>query len=79
MLLVFGSKETDLAATIAKEMQQHDANYAGTHYALALVAEHQGDIPAATREFAAVEQAWSKADSDLPELKIAHLRYRAEK
>jgi tetratricopeptide (TPR) repeat protein len=69
----------DIAATIAKEMQQHDANYAGTHYALALVAEHQGDASAAAHEFAAVEQAWNKADPDLPELKIAHQRYRAQK
>ena len=69
----------ELAATIAKEMQQHDANYAGTHYALALVADHQGDASAASREFAAVEQAWSKADANLPELKIAHQRYRAQK
>jgi len=69
----------DLAATIAKEMQQHDANYAGAHYALALVAEHQGDTSAAAHEFAAVEQAWNKADPDLPELKIAHERYRAQK
>src|SRR5919201_3452700 len=45
----------DLAATIAKEMQQHDANYAGTHYALALVADHQGDASATAKEFGAVE------------------------
>jgi hypothetical protein len=69
----------DLAMSIAKEMQQHDSNYAGTHYALALVADHQGDASAAGQEFAAVEQAWSKADPDLPELKLAHQRYRAQK
>jgi tetratricopeptide (TPR) repeat protein len=69
----------DLAANIAKQMQEHDANYAGTHYALALVTEHQGDASAAAHEFAAVEQAWSKADPDLPELKIARERYRAQK
>jgi Tfp pilus assembly protein PilF len=72
------TRNWDLAASIAKEMQQHDAKYAGTHYALALVADHQGDASAAAQEFAAVEQAWSKADPDLPELKLAHQRYRAQ-
>lgn len=69
----------DLATAIAKEMEQHDVNYAGTHYALALVADHQGDASTSAKEFAAVEQAWAKADPDLPELKTARQRYRAQK
>lgn len=69
----------DLAAAIAKEMEQHDVNYAGTHYALALVADHQGDALTAAKEFAGVEQAWAKADPDLPELRTARQRYHAQK
>ena len=33
----------DLAAWAARQMLEHDPNYAGTHDALALVAEHNGD------------------------------------
>jgi tetratricopeptide (TPR) repeat protein len=33
----------DFAAWAARQMLEHDPNYAGSHLALALVAEHQGD------------------------------------
>jgi Tfp pilus assembly protein PilF len=42
--------------------------YAGSHYALALVAKHNGDADGAHSEFAAAEKFWSKADPKLPEL-----------
>jgi hypothetical protein len=49
-------------------MLQHDPSYAGTHYALALVADHQGDRPTARAEFMLAEKYWKAADPDLPEL-----------
>jgi Tfp pilus assembly protein PilF len=56
-------------------MLEHDANYAGTHLALALVAQHDGNMPTARREAEAALKAWTLADKDLPELKtIAELR-----
>lgn len=58
----------ELAEYTAKQMLEHDASYAGTHYALALVVEHKGEVAAARNEFAVAVKLWSKADSDLPEL-----------
>ena len=58
----------DLAAWAARQMLEHDPNYAGTHYALALVAEHNGDARAAAAERALVAKYWSRADAGLPEL-----------
>jgi len=51
-------------------MFEHDPSYAGTHYALALVAEHNRDSVTALREFALAEKYWQKADNDLPELAV---------
>jgi tetratricopeptide (TPR) repeat protein len=60
-----------LAARMAQMMLEHDPNYAGTHYALALVAQHDGNTATAGREFDLAVKAWATADSDLPELAIA--------
>ena len=59
----------DLAGWAARQMAEHDPNYAGAHYALALAAQHAGDLRTAGREAAAAAKFWSAADSDLPELK----------
>ncbi len=59
----------ELAAWTADEMRDHDPHYAGTHYALMLVAEHNGDAQAARAERAQFEKYWKDADRDLPELK----------
>jgi tetratricopeptide (TPR) repeat protein len=59
----------ELARSTARQMIAHDPNYAGSHYALALVAEHDGDAAAARSERALVEKFWKNADRDLPELK----------
>lgn len=56
------------AGRIAQQMYQHDPSYAGTHYALGLVADHQGDRPTARAEFTLAEEYWKGADPDLPEL-----------
>jgi Tfp pilus assembly protein PilF len=53
----------ELAGWTARQMLEHDPNYAGSHYALALVAEHNGNGHAARAERALVEKYWSQADS----------------
>lgn len=63
------------AARMAQMMLEHDANYAGTHYALALVAQHDGNRETSRREADLALKAWAAADKDLGELKtIADLR-----
>jgi tetratricopeptide (TPR) repeat protein len=57
------------AAWAARQMIEHDARYAGAHYALALAARHEGDEKTAQAELALAAQYWVDADSDLPELK----------
>ncbi len=66
----------ELAEYTAKQMLDHDASYAGTHYTLALVEEHKGDTATARNEFAVAVKLWSKADTDLPELQHATLGQR---
>ena len=46
----------EFAARAAQKMLEHDPAYAGTHYALALVAEHAGDRTTAAKEFAVAAQ-----------------------
>jgi tetratricopeptide (TPR) repeat protein len=62
------------AARMAQLMLEHDPDYAGTHYALALVAQHDGNEATARREFDLVLKAWATADKDLPELAAARRR-----
>ncbi|HYR92534.1 MAG TPA: tetratricopeptide repeat protein [Terriglobia bacterium] len=59
----------EYAARAANQMMEHDPAYAGTHYALALAAEHAGDGSTARAEFALAEKYWNKADPDLAELR----------
>jgi tetratricopeptide (TPR) repeat protein len=65
-----------LAGQLAKEMLAHDPLYAGTHYALALAAEREGDTQTAQAEFALAQKYWSQADPDLPELDEVRKRLR---
>jgi tetratricopeptide (TPR) repeat protein len=58
----------ELASYAARQMIEHDANYAGSHYAMALVLEQKGDRGAALEKFAAAEKLWRDADPGLPEL-----------
>jgi len=51
----------------ARQMLEHDPNYAGGHYALALVAEHDGNAPAARVSFEAARRFWARADVSMPE------------
>ena len=61
----------EYAGRVAKEMLAHDQYYGGTHYALALSAEHAGDVKAARVESELAKKYWSKADANLPELRVA--------
>jgi tetratricopeptide (TPR) repeat protein len=67
----------ELAEYTARQMEQHDPYYAGTHYALALVAEHKLDRTAAAKEFTLVLKYWQSADNDLPELAEARAKLAA--
>ena len=62
------SGDWNLAGWAARQMIEHDARYAGAHYALASVARHAGDEKTAHAELALAAQYWAKADPDLPEL-----------
>jgi tetratricopeptide (TPR) repeat protein len=67
----------ELAEFMARQMVEHDAAYAGSHLALALVAERTGDRAAAARARAEAARFWRDADRDLPELAIvAHSSVR---
>ena len=58
-----------LAEYTAKQMLDHDAAYGGSHLAMALVLEHQGQLGEARKEFEKAKSFWPDADPDLPELK----------
>ena len=57
-----------LTSRLAQAMEERAADYAGSHYALALVAQHSGDTVTAASEFSIAVKLWSQADPDLPEL-----------
>jgi len=57
--------EWDLAAWTARQLLEHDPNYAGSHLALALVAEHAGDTATARAERTLVATYWKNADPDV--------------
>jgi tetratricopeptide (TPR) repeat protein len=62
------SGDWPFAAWAAQQMLEHDPNYAGTHYALGLVARHNGNQASARAEFDRVRALWAHADPGLPEL-----------
>jgi tetratricopeptide (TPR) repeat protein len=55
----------DFAAWAARQMMAHDPNYAGSHDALARVAEHRGETQTAAAERALVDKYWAHADPDV--------------
>ena len=55
-------------------MRQHDAAYAGTSYAQALVAEQRGQREAAREGFREAVRRWQTADADFSELADARRR-----
>ena len=72
-----GQGDWALAGDIAKQMRQYAPGYAGTHYALAKVAEHEGNVEAARQEYRAAISGWSAADADLAVLTDARHRLAA--
>jgi tetratricopeptide (TPR) repeat protein len=60
-----------LALFTAKKMMDHNPNYAGGYYAMALVAAHSKDNAAEARLMGTARKLWAKADADLPELAAA--------
>lgn len=66
----------DFAGFAARQMLAHDPSSGSTHYALGLVAEHNGDVRAAQAEFALVRKYWANADPDLPELRAVQRKGR---
>ncbi len=54
----------DLAAWTAAQMIDHDPNYAGSQYALALAAGHQGDRGRADAAMKLAKDYWKRADPD---------------
>jgi len=58
----------ELAHWAADQMVAHDPNYAGSHFARALAAAHDGDGARAGAAFAAAAERWRAADATLPEL-----------
>lgn len=54
----------DFAGWAARQLLEHDPNYAGTHAALALVAEHRGDAKTAAAERALAAKYWKNADPE---------------
>jgi tetratricopeptide (TPR) repeat protein len=57
-----------LAAETAADMHAHDPAYGGTHYLLALVAEHETRPREAVEHLEAAERAWRDADPDFADL-----------
>jgi len=64
------TEEWALAELTAQEIIEQDPSYAGGYYAKGLVAEHQGNLGAATQQFSNAEKLWGEADKELPERKI---------
>jgi tetratricopeptide (TPR) repeat protein len=59
----------ELAEHTARQMLEHDGAYAGSHFALAQVAQHRGDIDLLRQESEAASRYWRDADRNLAELK----------
>jgi tetratricopeptide (TPR) repeat protein len=57
----------ELASWAARQMREHDPNYAGTHRALALLAEHGRDEATAAAEWAQARALWKNADREVLE------------
>jgi tetratricopeptide (TPR) repeat protein len=59
----------NLAEHTARQMLDHDSAYAGSHFALAMVARERGDMNLARAEAAAARQYWKDADPGMKELR----------
>jgi hypothetical protein len=64
------ASDWQLAEYTARQMLDHDASYGGSHLALAIALDHQGDRAGATRELKLARSYWRDADDDLAELQV---------
>lgn len=69
----------DLAEYTARQMIEHDGAYAGSHYAMAVVAERKGNKELAQQSWQAALKLWQSADSDLAELKVIRAKLAASR
>jgi tetratricopeptide (TPR) repeat protein len=63
-----------LLAEFAKQLQEYDPNYPGSHYALAKAAEEEGNIVAARKHYQLAIEGWKAADADFASLVDARHR-----
>jgi tetratricopeptide (TPR) repeat protein len=75
--LARGNGDWTLAAEMTDEMRRHDAEYPGTWYAGALLAEHGGLRAAARDGYRQALRRWDGADPDLAEMLDAGRRLQA--
>lgn len=68
--------EWALADSAARLMLEHDSTYAGSHYALGLVAEQRGDLRSARAAFERAQRLWDVADAGFPQLGEVRRRLR---
>lgn len=66
-----------LATDLSGLLRQHAPYYAGTHYALGLLAEQRGDTGDARTAYAEAASRWRDAEGDLPELADVRKRLAA--
>lgn len=66
--IAWRASDWDLAEYTADQMIQHDPNYAGSHYQMAVVARHKGENRKADTEFRLAAKYWRDADPDLKDL-----------
>ena len=62
----------NLARYTAHNIMEHNPNYGGGYYAMALVAEHAKDSAPESQLLSSAQKYWAKADPDLPELLAVH-------
>ena len=62
----------EFAGWLARQMVEHDPNYAGGQYVLGLVLEHDGNPQGARAAYRAALEKWPHADASLAE--VARLR-----
>jgi tetratricopeptide (TPR) repeat protein len=69
----------DLADYTARQMLAFDPEYAGGHFAMALVAEHKGTPDKMRQEFEMAKKLWASADPNLAELKYMQQKLTVQK
>jgi hypothetical protein len=66
----------DVAEELARAMLEQDPDYAGSHFAAALVAQHRNEA-GMENEFATTLDLWVHADPNLPEINYVRRHWHA--